>query len=115
MEIYNLRNEARRSPRESACLNESEHICSILRHTPSNGMGVCVEPMMIWRRQHYVAGMRDMPHEHTGKEGRHAVKAVQEKRGETACIVFLNSGPKAKRIMRQVPALPLRNNLMHIR
>ena len=86
MEIYNLRNEARRSPRESASLNESEPICSIVRHTPSNGMTVCVEPMMIRRRQHYVAGILDMSHEHTGEEGRHAVKVVQEKTGETALL-----------------------------
>ena len=68
-EIWNLSNKAQRSLRENAGLNVNEPICSTVMHTLSNGMTVCVEPFVSWRRQHHAAGIPDMPHGHTGVTG----------------------------------------------
>lgn len=50
-EIWNLRDEAQISLRETAGLNGSEPMRSVVIFTPSNGMSGYAEPVFIWRRQ----------------------------------------------------------------
>ena len=80
-EEWNLSNEAQTSQRETAGLNESEPMCSIVTHTPGNGMTVCVEPVVGWRRQHHTEENPDWKYEHTGVSGQ-VVKVIQDKKGD---------------------------------
>ena len=54
-EIWNLSDEAQKSLREAAGLNENEHICSVVISTSSNGVTGCAEPVRIWRRQYCIS------------------------------------------------------------
>ena len=65
-EIWNPRNEAQRSLREAAGLNESKPICSVVNSTPSNGVKGCAEPVVWWRRQYYASTNPARMHKHPG-------------------------------------------------
>ena len=53
-EIWNLSNETQRSLRETAGLNENEHVCSVVTPTFSNGVTGCTEPVVRRRRQYRI-------------------------------------------------------------
>ena len=53
-EIWNL-SKAQKSLREAAGLNKSEPICSAVICTSSNGVNVCAEPVILWRRQYRIS------------------------------------------------------------
>ena len=65
-EEWNLSNEAQKSLRETAGLNENEHICSVVSSSPSNGVKECVEPVIWWRRPYHASPNPARMHGHSG-------------------------------------------------
>jgi hypothetical protein len=65
-EEWNLSNEAQKSLRQIAGLNENEHICSVVSSSPSNGVKECAEPVIWWRRAYHEYPNPARMHGHSG-------------------------------------------------
>ena len=68
-EEWNRSNMAQRTLREAAGLNVNKPTSSVVICTSSNGVNVCAEPVMLWRRQHQISTNPTRIPEHTGVTG----------------------------------------------
>lgn len=68
-EEWNLSNEAQRSRRVAAGLNENEPISSVVISSLSNEVKECVEPVIWWRRQHQISAKTVEVSGHSGVAG----------------------------------------------
>ncbi len=87
-EIWNLSNEAQKSLRELAGLNESEPISSVVNRSPGNWDSGCVEPLEVWRRQYHAPPHPAEVHEHPGVVKAGMLRRLPKRRRETPCLSY---------------------------
>ena len=87
-EIRNLSNEAQKSLRELAGLNQSEPISNVVNKSPGNWDSRFAEPLEVWRRQYYALPHPAEVHEHPGVVKAGMLRRLSKRRRETPYIPY---------------------------
>ena len=88
-EEWNLSNEAQKPLRKATGLNKNEPTSSTVIYPPSNGMNVCVEPVLTWRRQHQVSANSVWIPEHTGVAGQACGEGYSREDGRDCMVPMI--------------------------